>query len=288
MKHRLAKDKNVKRFLFREKIARDGGPKSSTRPEFNLSVRAVDSVSHLVSAGGLQWYPPVMIGAETVQACLYNRDYVARAIDLMRRLSPDEYTTFLIEFLSDGQRRFGADWRYADIVTVLMCLSELLRPKSYLEIGVRRGRSVAAVSSASPNCKLHMFDMWVAQYAGMENPGPNFVRRELIGIGHVGEMIFVNGDSHATLPAYFAENPDATFDLITVDGDHSVDGAIQDLCDVLPRLNVGGAVVLDDVCHPLHPELAKIWSEIVVSDPRFSSFTFSDTGYGVGFAIRKH
>jgi len=132
-----------------------------------------------------------------------------------------------------------------------------------------------------------MFDMWIADYAGMENPGADFVRDELLRIGHRGPMTFVDGDSHVTVPAYLKLNPDQAFDLITVDGDHSTAGAARDLCDVLPRLNVGGAIVFDDVCHPAHPDLGEIWQDIVVADSRFSSFTYSDCGYGVGFAIRK-
>jgi hypothetical protein len=164
----------------------------------------------------------------------------------------------------------------------------LLAPKRYLEIGVRRGRSVAAVVSANPECALVMFDMWVAGYAGMENPGPDFVRQELKHIGHCGDMKFIDGDSHVTVPLYLARNPDESFDLITVDGDHTPEGAVQDLCDVLPRLKIGGAIIFDDVCHPIHPELGKVWHDVVASDPRYSAFTYSDCGYGVGFAIRKY
>jgi predicted O-methyltransferase YrrM len=229
-----------------------------------------------------------MIGADTIAARLFDQRFIEAAITLMGRLTPDDYTSFLIEYYTDGLRRFGATWRYADIVTVLLCLAEIIEPKSYLEIGVRRGRSVAAVASSSPHCSLTLLDMWVQNYAGMENPGPDFVRQELTRIGHRGPLRFIDGDSHQSLPTLFREIPDATFDIITVDGDHETKGAVQDLCDVLPRLNAGGAVVFDDVCHPLHPELADVWLKLVVSDPRYSSFTYRDAGYGVGFAIRKY
>jgi len=52
-------------------------------------------------------------------------------------------------------------------------------------------------------------------------------------------------------------------------------------------LTVGGAVVFDDVCHPLHPELSGVWREMVIEDPRFSSWSCNDVGYGVAFAIRR-
>jgi predicted O-methyltransferase YrrM len=257
------------------------------RPSYDRDVGRVASISHEVSPGQTQWYPPVLIGADTIATRLFGQRYVDRAIELMRALTPDEYTSFLISFFSDGLQRFGTDWRYADIVTVLLCLSDALAPRRYLEIGVRRGRSVAAVATTNPDCALVMFDMWIADYAGMENPGADFVRDELTRVGHRGPKTFISGDSHVTVPSYLTRNPDETFDLITVDGDHSTEGAVRDLCDVLPRLNVGGAIVFDDVCHPTHPDLGRVWRELVTSDSRFSSYTYVDCGYGVGFAIRK-
>jgi len=275
------------RMFFSRKTLAVCDDQAFARPSFDIKPSTVPAVSHTINADQSGWYPPVMVGAESVRARLFGRGYIDTAISLMRRLTPDVYTSFLLDYYADGLRRFGSTWFYADIVTVLLCLADLLEPRTYLEIGVRRGRSVAAVASIRSECKLVMFDMWVSNYAGMENPGPEFVRQELGRIGHRGPIMFVNGDSHETLPAYFRENPDATFDLVTVDGDHSPEGAASDLCDALPRLNVGGAVVFDDVCHPLHPELAPVWNQLVVSDARFSSMTYTDAGYGVGFAIRK-
>jgi predicted O-methyltransferase YrrM len=278
----------VKKFFLKEvKSAAPAEKQRLAHPIYDPAVGTVAAVSHVVQAGQTQWYPPVMVGAETVVARLFGRDYMERAIALMQRLTPDDYTTFLVAYFADGLRRFGGAWRYADIVTVLLCLADLLAPRRYLEIGVRRGRSVAAVATVNPDCALVMFDMWVADYAGMANPGSDFVRQELVRVGHHGPMTFVDGDSHVTVPDYMRQHPDETFDLMTVDGDHSTEGAVRDLCDVLPRLNVGGAIVFDDVCHPAHPELGKVWRDVVSSDPRFSSFTYSDCGYGVGFAIRK-
>ena len=279
----------MRRFFLKEARPIDtSGSGTYSRPAYGTAVETVKAVSHIVPSGQTQWYPPVLIGAQTVEAHLFNQNYVERGIELMRRLTPDDYTAFLIQFFSDGLSRFGRNWRYADIVTVLSCLADLLAPKRYLEIGVRRGRSVAAVVSANPECALVMFDMWVEGYAGMENPGPDFVRQELKRIGHCGDMEFIDGDSHVTVPLYLARNPDESFDLITVDGDHTPEGAVKDLCDVLPRLKIGGAIVFDDVCHPIHPELGKVWHDVVASDPRYSAFTYADCGYGVGFAVRKY
>jgi len=51
------------------------------------------------------------------------------------------------------------------------------------------------------------------------------------------------------------------FDLITVDGDHSEEGAFDDLLNVIPHLNVGGILVFDDIAHPTHPYLLGVWKK---------------------------
>lgn len=262
----------------------------------DLSVRWPDYAATTAITGGncyeptpseATWYPPVMAAAPTAEYRLYNHDYLADAARLLERLEPDAYSRYLLRYYADGQARFGAAWRYADIVTVLLCLADLIRPRNYLEIGVRRGRSACAVASRVPDCRMDLFDMWVSNYAGMSNPGPELVATELARVGHeAGLARFIDGNSHETLPAHFASHPDAAYDLITVDGDHSLQGAAQDLFDVLPRLRIGGAVVFDDIAHPAHPELWVLWQRMVVDDPRFSSFSYREAGYGVGFAVR--
>ncbi|WMW64115.1 class I SAM-dependent methyltransferase [Nitratidesulfovibrio liaohensis] len=88
------------------------------------------------------------------------------------------------------------------------------------------------------------------------------------------------------MPAHFAAHPDATYDLITVDGDHGPEGALRDLATVLPRLRIGGAIVFDDISHPELGYLRGIWQRVVQSQPNMSCHVYDETGYGVAFAIR--
>lgn len=203
-------------------------------------------------------------------------------------LAEDPYSTFLASFYSEGMSRYGERWGYADISTTLVAASALAKPASYLEIGVRRGRSMAMVSSQSPSCELVGFDMWISGYGGNENPGAGFVEDELRRLGHLGPVNMIDGDSHETVPAFFAANADAYFDLITVDGDHSRRGAIADLECVIPRLKVGGILVFDDICHPAHPELAGVWTEVTGRHPELTEWAYSDVGFGVAVAIRTY
>lgn len=258
------------------------------RPTYPAPTAAVPSLVYQPPASDAPWYPPVMAGADTLGRIHNEGDFVSAALAHMERLTQDAYTTYLGNFIREGRRRFGNQWVYADIVSVLLCLARTLKPRTYLEIGVRRGRSACAVAGEAPYCAMFLFDLWQQGYAGIDNPGPDFVRGELAKVGHRAPATFIDGDSHATLPDFFRKNPTAAFDLITVDGDHSERGAAQDMCDVLPRLAVGGAIVFDDIAHPAHPELNGVWKDLVANDDRFSAWSFRDAGYGVGFAIRKY
>lgn len=266
---------------------RRASARQTLTPRYGDMADRVEAICHMPSTGGDEWYPLVLAGARTLAEGILSTATVEKARDVLRRLSPDDYSAYLVGFYEAGLDRLGATWKYADIVTTLIVLAARLKPRRYLEIGVRRGRSACAVASQAPECDLSLFDMWIAGYAGMENPGPDLVRSELAKVGHRGACEFIDGNSHETLPRYFAANPGVSFDLITVDGDHSDMGAAQDLCDVLPHLAIGGAVVFDDIVHPLHPGLRDVWRDLVVNDPRFSAWSFEDVGYGVGFAIRK-
>ena len=183
-----------------------------------------------------------------------------------------------------GRAKYGAHWRFADQLTTLWAASTLIQPSSYLEIGVCRARSAAIVASVQPQCAIYGFDLWIPDYAGASNPGPDFVREELARLGHEGELVLESGDSRRTLPAFLESHPDLYFDLITVDGDKSIPGVASDYANALPRLKVGGIVVTDDLA--LFPVLRRIWNAIIERDGRFVSWEFHDAGFGVNAAVR--
>ncbi len=259
------------------------------RAEFKDMKDHVEAIRFSPPEGMPDFYPGPNIGAPELGRKFREgtTEYVDLARELLGILEPDSYTTYLKAFYADGVKRFGTSWGYADIVTTLLGLADELQPKSYLEIGVRRGRSACAVGWRAPKASMVFFDKWVKNYAGMDNPGPELVKAELAKVGHSAPVEFIDGNSHETLPHYFAENPNASFDIITVDGDHSDHGAAQDIADVIPHLKIGGALVFDDIAHPTHPGLRGVWREVVELDGRFSVYNYESVGYGIGFAIRR-
>lgn len=90
------------------------------------------------------------------------------------------------------------------------------------------------------------------------------------------------------MPRYVRQHPDRYFDLITVDGDHSRAGARIDLANVIPRLKRGGVLVFDDICNPDHPSLGRVWDRLVGRRERFASYSFTELGFGIAFAIKKY
>jgi predicted O-methyltransferase YrrM len=257
---------------------------SGRHPALSRATPALETNTLL--APGNQWYSPTVAGASTFGASMAAAASVRRALTVLERLTPDAYAEYVQAFYRAGLERYPDAWRFADINTALLALADGLRPKSYLEIGVRRGRSLAMVASVCPACEIVACDMFVDGYAGMDNPGPELIRSELARVGFTGRLEFLVGDSHDVLPAHFRTHQDRFFDLITVDGDHSEAGARADLETVMARLKIGGALVFDDISNPSHPELAGVWRDVVVSQRSYSTFTFTELGFGVGVAIR--
>jgi len=237
---------------------------------------------------GNNFYGPVVLSPTTLANIAVSGKIWQELLAFHSLLASDEYVEYLDAYYRECLQRFGQQWHYMDITNVLYAASKTLQPYNYLEIGVRRGRSVCTVVRGCPSVNIVAFDMWIPNYAGMENPGPEFVQSEIIKHGHSGAITFINGDSHETVPEYLSKNPDILFDLITVDGDHSKEGALEDLFNVIPRLSMGGVLVFDDISHPDLPHLIEVWHEALYEFRYLSGYEYTEMGYGIAFAIRRY
>jgi tRNA G46 methylase TrmB len=84
---------------------------------------------------------------------------------IVDRLEPDDHVSHFRDFVAEGRRLAGREWRYVDVASALAAATELLRPSSYLEVGVRRGRSMAIVAARAPTCSITGVDIWQPNYA---------------------------------------------------------------------------------------------------------------------------
>jgi predicted O-methyltransferase YrrM len=180
-------------------------------------------------------------------------------LDTHGRLTPDP---LLEEWIGNLRRKCEAGTPYWDLACAVRQCAAGLEAERYLEIGVRRGKSMAMAAGTRPTAAIYGFDMWMSPYSGAENPGPSFVNGEMERVGFRGTVEWVNGDTAETLPRFVAGNPGAQFDLVTVDGDHSDEGAWRDLQLAAPMVAPGGYLVFDDLTHPGHT-LYRVWQRFV-------------------------
>ena len=231
--------------------------------------------------------PDYQFDSETVLQTLYEGKVKERASSIIARLEMDYWLERNLPRYSDH----ATPW--FDAVVFLNWYAHTFQPAHYLEIGVRRGRSLSQVLAESPATLAYGFDLWIADYGSVPgkgirtaNPGPDFVRAELAKVGVTAKPILISGNSHDTLPRFFrdARNP-AWFELILVDGDHTRDGARLDLDIAFEHLAPGGALVFDDIRHPECGDLGSLWEEY---KKKFVDYLFIEdaSGTGTGAAFR--
>lgn len=250
----------------------------------------------------------------------------AATVATLETLAPDvSNKTPLVEWLKQG---VAANDRRFEIRSALRAIARSMQPRSYLEIGTRRGWSLAQVLAESPTCRAYSFDRWIEGYGGVENPGPEFVRDEMkrAAPDHTGTLRFVAGNSHDTLPVFLqgvpiedreledlsilraGEDAPRSFDLVTVDGDHTALGTWWDVTDVLPYIAIGGALVIDDLVDTadealgdvatsryesirpsppdLRPSLLDVWNRLKNGLDNYEFLESFDSIVPIGIAVR--
>lgn len=227
------------------------------------------------------FFPPT---AQTLGEAAMSGEAFAFAQQVLERLTPGDDLVSTPFYQRWGAGKFGQYWRYADLLSTLWAAATCLYPKAYLEIGVHRGRSAALVGALFPEVAIYGFDLWIPDYAGIESPGPDFVRQEIARAGHTGPVTLISGDSRKTVPAFLREHPDLYLDLITIDGDKSLPAAAADYASTLARLKIGGIVLSDDI--QMFPWLQRVWDALIRRDRRYVTWEFPDARRGISAGIR--
>jgi len=111
-----------------------------------------------------------------------------------------------------------------------------MRAKRVLEIGVHDGTSTMALLKAVAEVGGHLVSIDEAEVPVARALADQF--------GTAGSWTLLRGNSHTLLPEMVARGE--KFDAAFVDGDHSFEGARQDVADVERMLNVGGVLLTHD------------------------------------------
>jgi hypothetical protein len=245
---------------------------------------------------------------ERVQALLGERCILEATLATMEGLTPDPVNgPALLNFLREG---IVADDGRIEIRSALRALARALQPRTDYD-----------------TLRLHA-TLWIPAFGAVSNPGPGFVHEELerVAPGFEGRCHYIDGNSHDVLPLFLgdlgawprtpeelavmrqSESRPRCFDLVTVDGDHTAVGAWWDLCDVMPHVALGGAVVFDDLLDisderlgdearcarsgraapppDLKPSLLDVWRKIQQRFPNFLYLERLDARPPLGIAIR--
>lgn len=136
-----------------------------------------------------------------------------------------------------------------------------INPQSYLEIGVDGGGSLRTVLTWAirGSLRVTLIDPFNVNHAGhgftsFEHIGP--ILREF----DVRDTRLEKSTSALVLPRLTD-----SFDLITVDGDHSEEAGRADLEGSWPLLNRGGLLVFDDCGHANYPHLKQVLLEFLAN-----------------------
>lgn len=128
------------------------------------------------------------------------------------------------------------DWYYA--------LSNAIKPKRYLEIGVFAGYSAIVSFFGSAEMKsMHLYDN--SSYGARLDDAVNTI----LSSGFKGQIFAFDCDTQATNNLNLGSADFNKFDFIHVDGDHSYEGALHDLELVLPLLDDNGIIIVDDITY---------------------------------------
>ena len=130
-------------------------------------------------------------------------------------------------------------------------------PKSYLEIGVAEGHTLAAAVSGWELEELVLCDNWTGKYGGMKRENHQHIEF-LLGQLHfpLEKVTFLDGASQIVIPEYFAQDPDRSyFDVIFIDGDHSPYGL---MCDLHNTINHAKIIIIHDMKHSEHLYLSDV------------------------------
>ena len=169
----------------------------------------------------------------------------------------------------------------------LAFLADRLQPASYLEIGCRTGGSFVQVLSAASLREATAVDLWAGIYSDLPNTrefAASQIDHCLKATGKTCPVELRQGNSHIELKKLLAEG--RTFDLINVDGDHTDEGALQDLEDALLLLNERGAILFDDIIHPGFPTLLGVVKSFAANHPELALLLNTTQDNGVAILLR--
>ncbi|MFA6049691.1 MAG: class I SAM-dependent methyltransferase [Candidatus Paceibacterota bacterium] len=179
-----------------------------------------------------------------------------------------------------GDRPFQAFWK--------MLVDEMPQDVNFLEIGVYKGQILSLMellaTQTGKNIQITgvtpLYDEPFAAYNRLPYIENLFNYFDL----SMDRTKIIDGSSHE--PNIIAEvKTKAPYDIVYIDGDHSYEGALQDIVEFGPMLKVGGYMVVDDAAN-YKKMPAGIWAGIIDVSNAVRDTLEKDPNYKEVFTIR--
>jgi predicted O-methyltransferase YrrM len=204
---------------------------------------------------------------------------VFNTLRILKKHNPGD--TYYEAYLGHYQKR-GRN--FFDYYHLLWAMGSQLELNNVMEIGCRTGISICQLLSAMPDPKVpevYLFDVFNDGFISQE-----VVKMNLKALNLPTEKIhFIVGDSLNTVPE-FKKDKDLKFQYILVDGCHDPAVAKQDLINVVPLLDQGGILAVDDIAED-GCNLIDVWEDF--RDAHYPEFNFmlNLDGKGVGVGVKR-
>lgn len=204
---------------------------------------------------------------------------VLSTLRTLKRVNPGD--TYYEEYL----KKFAANPDFFDQYHLAWQRNQTHRIKRIMEIGTRAGGSLCQMLAGMTDydgVQVVSFDLFNDGYIS-----PALVRMNLKALNIPESVIdsiqFIKGNAAETVPQYFEQHPDAFFDWVLVDGDHSRIAARLDLETAWPRVAIGGLLVFDDISTaPGECGLIEVWEAFKETHP--TEFIYQENMSGKGTA----
>lgn len=162
-------------------------------------------------------------------------------------------------------------------IKILHYLAQASFVRTICETGFNYGHSSFNFLTANPKAIVHSFDLGVHPYAK--------VMAVRLGEMFPGRIAVHFGDSSATVPEFFRQNPALRCDLMFVDGGHTYKVAKADLDNFAKVANkVNNVIILDDYPTNWGVEFGVAWEELVagrIISEKFRCMKFVDFQRGI-------
>jgi len=169
----------------------------------------------------------------------------------------------------------------SEMHSVLYQVARKIKPKTYLEIGVFKGRSMAILLKASPQTNAYGIDIWGEYYGQIFTVEE--VKESLKCIRIEKLPIFYIGSSYEILPELWRDRDiPEFFDLILVDGDHNLKGAKKDLDLCFMHLEKDGILIFHDIAMPRFTHLRELIQSFKM---KLKNYLFIESYEGLGFCL---